>query len=730
MILSIGMIMKNEEKYLRDCLTALQPILENVASELIICDTGSTDNSIKIAKEFTDNVLEIGWRNDFAWARQQGFQLAKGEWFFVLDSDEIFQDVQAIIDFFNSGEYKNFGCATVKLNNAPNKEYRVSISENIRLFKIVDNMKWQNKIHENLSPFVGPAKNLDSTCLHYGYLPNEKIDKNKRKRNLELVLEIYNENPKDYRNILSLINEYPDKPEMQRKYAEIGLPLVKETEFAENYNGVPHFYPAYIQQFTQIYNKLFEYEKTIECVEEYFNAVPPSQIAANAHYLKYQQTFAFIKTEQFEEAKQAAFAAFAFKKQADKNQLRKEVLGNIILPVMDDDEFIVNILETFVLLNQFGESIAWLEKTLSQDDKIDQYRCYANFVSLMLAKNPKMLSSLYWHFAQNHPKYNEIVTVIESGIKSQSDKIDLAKNILEKAANLSTLPTLPKNPYIELQRLRLALKEDSPKTAEYLEYFLQQKEISPIYADVLVAAIKHGKYFEELSQKINIVSYIKLFERTVPAMNASWQVVETNDILLDLGIINQFLRTNGFMKDCTSIAAVRFICGMLSSLTEKIGLVGDNKKRADLQKQLLLFELFARMSHKYCKMLYAKELYCEKSINLLTDKDQTTFYLGTAYEHKTTGNVADFAKYMRLALKASPQYKSTIQKITSTYLNQNEQPPKTAQDQLQQEIASLKTLLYTMIDMGNTAQARQILAAYTQINPTDKDIATINKMLN
>lgn len=56
MILSIGMIVKNEEKYLEQCLTAMKPLLEEVESELIIADTGSTDNTVEIARKFTDNV--------------------------------------------------------------------------------------------------------------------------------------------------------------------------------------------------------------------------------------------------------------------------------------------------------------------------------------------------------------------------------------------------------------------------------------------------------------------------------------------------------------------------------------------------------------------------------------------------------------------------------------------------------------------------------------------------
>ena len=50
MLLSIGMIVKNEQKYLRNCLTSIKPVLDAVDSELIIFDTGSTDETVQIAK--------------------------------------------------------------------------------------------------------------------------------------------------------------------------------------------------------------------------------------------------------------------------------------------------------------------------------------------------------------------------------------------------------------------------------------------------------------------------------------------------------------------------------------------------------------------------------------------------------------------------------------------------------------------------------------------------------
>ena len=106
MQLSIGMIVKNEEKYLDRCLAAIKPILDSIDSELIIADTGSTDSTVEIAKKYTDNVFHFEWINDFAAARNSTLDRAKGEWYMFLDADEIFKSCNDIIHFFKSGEYK------------------------------------------------------------------------------------------------------------------------------------------------------------------------------------------------------------------------------------------------------------------------------------------------------------------------------------------------------------------------------------------------------------------------------------------------------------------------------------------------------------------------------------------------------------------------------------------------------------------------------------------------
>ncbi len=65
MKLSICMMVKNEEKNLERCLISLKQIRDEVTSELIIVDTGSSDKTVNIAKRFTDKVYFHNWNNDF-----------------------------------------------------------------------------------------------------------------------------------------------------------------------------------------------------------------------------------------------------------------------------------------------------------------------------------------------------------------------------------------------------------------------------------------------------------------------------------------------------------------------------------------------------------------------------------------------------------------------------------------------------------------------------------------
>ena len=82
--LSLCMIVRNEEILLPGCLRSIRDHVD----EIIIVDTGSTDRTLQIAREFGARVFEHPWKENFAEHRNQSIAYATGDWILVMDADE------------------------------------------------------------------------------------------------------------------------------------------------------------------------------------------------------------------------------------------------------------------------------------------------------------------------------------------------------------------------------------------------------------------------------------------------------------------------------------------------------------------------------------------------------------------------------------------------------------------------------------------------------------------
>ena len=86
MKISASMIVKNEEKVLANALDSISGV-----DEIVIVDTGSTDNTIEIAKKYTDKIYsgaEYNWQDNFAYHRNQSLDRCSGDWILIIDADE------------------------------------------------------------------------------------------------------------------------------------------------------------------------------------------------------------------------------------------------------------------------------------------------------------------------------------------------------------------------------------------------------------------------------------------------------------------------------------------------------------------------------------------------------------------------------------------------------------------------------------------------------------------
>lgn len=207
-LLSIGLIVKNEEETLTRCLDSLKLLQEELNAELIVTDTGSTDQTVEIARKYTDQVYSFEWCGDFSAARNAGIKKANGRWFMAIDADEWIDDPKEIISFFKSGEYKKYKAASYHIHSyvdSAQKAYTESTA--IRLFDKASGLRYQGTIHEYL-PILKDVKVLDCFAHHTGYTQEDEKKQRKHGRNLELLLEESRKEPDNERVLYLLLNQY------------------------------------------------------------------------------------------------------------------------------------------------------------------------------------------------------------------------------------------------------------------------------------------------------------------------------------------------------------------------------------------------------------------------------------------------------------------------------------------------------------------------------------------
>lgn len=210
MLLSIVMMVKNEEKFLEKTLKSFSVLMDKIKCELIILDTGSTDNTINIAKKYTDKVYFEKWNDNFADMRNKSISYAKGKWILVLDADEELVEFDKLIEFITDKKYDKYDGARIKIKNIKSDDKKnfsyVKIS---RIFKR-DKIRYEGLVHEqsNLNNIYKDVALVN----HFGYMFDDEEEKNKKlKRNEKLLLRQLEINPDDaysnYQMAKNLVSE-------------------------------------------------------------------------------------------------------------------------------------------------------------------------------------------------------------------------------------------------------------------------------------------------------------------------------------------------------------------------------------------------------------------------------------------------------------------------------------------------------------------------------------------
>jgi glycosyltransferase involved in cell wall biosynthesis len=185
--MSLCMIVKDEEKVLRRCLDSVKGIVD----EIIIVDTGSSDNTKEIAKEYTDKLFNFKWNNNFSEARNYAASKAQGKWILVLDADEYVDPSnlqQAIEEVKNHNDLYDIYVVNIVNFAGENGENTVQ-HKHVRIYKNDGTIRFYRAIHEQLKK-ENDIVNVGLSSLiiyHSGYLSQTVKEKNKNERNLPLV---------------------------------------------------------------------------------------------------------------------------------------------------------------------------------------------------------------------------------------------------------------------------------------------------------------------------------------------------------------------------------------------------------------------------------------------------------------------------------------------------------------------------------------------------------------
>lgn len=208
-ILSISMLVSGKDD-MKKSLDSLRYFTEAFPCEVILVDTGCSPEQRALAEKYADRIIDFEWCNDFAAARNAGLKEAKGEWFMYLDDDEWFDNPQQIVNFFTSGEYKNYKSATYTVRNYRDAEGTVyGETYPSRMVKRLPETKFVGKIHEFLEPYERPKKEFTDFVHHYGYAYKSEEDRREHSlRNIKPLLELRKEQPGEPRWMCQLAQEY------------------------------------------------------------------------------------------------------------------------------------------------------------------------------------------------------------------------------------------------------------------------------------------------------------------------------------------------------------------------------------------------------------------------------------------------------------------------------------------------------------------------------------------
>ena len=632
-VLSIGMIVKNEEKHLENCLSALKNLTDHISSELIIVDTGSTDRTKEIALKYTDKVYDFEWIDDFAAARNYGLKMAKGKWFMFLDADEYFdEDCSQMIKFFSYSElYDNgkWNCGTVSMRNYRDKDRKVySLFYPIRFARITSQLIFAGKIHEHLENVTTPIANFDTIVHHYGYVVGNSNMQNKCERNMPLLLKEFKKNETDARLVGQIIDACLERKEKE-KYVELVLELIKlpENERTINENLVRAIFFYYVN---------YEYYKAMEVIDRYFGYRDNENKITVLDIYAYQASI-YAKLSDYKNA-QIAYENYFDAYDRYKNGKLLTYDASALL--------IVNTSDASYNLSKFNY-ISCLCKT--QDYKKAREVLEEFDIEKLELGDYKNWAEKYYVVFDQDKDYKQAIEIYQKALATKDkDKIKLAVQIFENFYSSHLLDredfvnaiaeSDAEGLYIDLMKIVRADNNGEDITAALTDFIHRVDDWKYGYAEAIYLCMKHN---------IDINDILITLSNSI--MKSHFPIIATTH--------EEYAQT--VIDYCKSFDYTQSIHAMLwmTSALETAVLSSANLYE---EQRAVLYDTFVCVLSDYIYNIYNQELLNVDDVDVLPELHRFGFYMTLAFTAQNDGDDIGYIRCLREALRLCEPMKDLV----------------------------------------------------------------------
>ncbi|MBF0427667.1 MAG: glycosyltransferase family 2 protein [Magnetococcales bacterium] len=193
--LSAILMGRNEERFLPLSL----PPLQRVADEIVFVDTGSTDRTLEIVRDFGCRILHLPWNNDFSAPKNLALSHSRFQWILNVDCDEVLVDDEGFRErILNQCLAEEEPAWIIQIDNRM-VDGRIHPSKALRLFRNDPRIRFANPVHEGIADSLyrhwphRPPREIEVRLVHHGYASG--FNKQKIQRNVTILRQWITNDP-------------------------------------------------------------------------------------------------------------------------------------------------------------------------------------------------------------------------------------------------------------------------------------------------------------------------------------------------------------------------------------------------------------------------------------------------------------------------------------------------------------------------------------------------------